>query len=494
MDKLSPACLLLVALLLLTACASHKGLDTKARAIDPASLKTERAFRGDTQVNPAWPRQRWWDEFGDAQLSRLVDEALASSPNMRAAQARIEKANAVAATAATARKPQTNTDIASSRQRFSENSIYPPPIAGHWAWQNQLQLNLHYEFDFWGKNRAAYDSALGLSRAAQADAYAATLVLSTSVVRTYVQLQHAYERHDIAAATLQQRERLLDLARQRVSAGLDSQVELKQAETGIPTAREDLVQIDETMELARNQLAALLGRGPDRGLEITRPAVLAKNAVALPASLPADLIGRRADVAAQRWRVEAALQDTKSARAQFYPDLNLVAFAGLQSLGFSRWLDAGSRTFGVGPAVSLPFFEAGRLRANLAGRNADYDLAVEQYNQTLIDAVHDVADQLATLRSVAAQQKENAAELAHANAVNALAQERYRAGIASYVQVLSTESQVLAQKSAAADLSARELDVSLNLVRALGGGYGDAGAPATVPTALPTVPPAPRAS
>ena len=172
-----------------------------------------------------------------------------------------------------------------------------------------------------------------------------------------------------------------------------------------------------------------------------------------------------------RWRIESASHDIKNARAQFYPDINLAGFIGLQSLGFSRWLQAGSEMAGIGPALSLPLFDGGRLRANLAGRNADYDLAVEQYNQSVIDAVHDVADQLVSLQALAAQQKENQDALARANEVYALSVDRYRAGIGTYIQVLSAESLILQQKNGTADLNARELDVSINLIRALGGGY-----------------------
>jgi NodT family efflux transporter outer membrane factor (OMF) lipoprotein len=463
--------LALLLLLALAACANSRGLFTRAQVADANSIKAERSLKAASPTAEKWPDERWWLQFGDAQLNALVEEALANSPSLRVARARVDKANALVVSANAARNVQITGSLDSTRELFSKNGIYPPPLAGSWFWLNDLQLNVSYEFDIWDKNRSAYESARGQSKAAQADAYAAALLLSTSVARSYVQLQHGYERRDVADATLKQREQLLELAKTRLSAGLDSRSELKQAETAIPAARQELAQLDETIALARNQLAALLARGPDRGLDIARPAPLSKAAVLVPSNLPVDLIGRRADVAAQRWRVEAALQDTKNARAQFYPDINLAGFIGLQSLGFSNWIKAGSEIAGIGPAIQLPLFDGGRLRGNLAGKNADYDIAVEQYNQTLVDAVHDVADQLASLRAVAAQQRENADGLAHANAIRALALERYRAGLGNYIQVLGTEAQILTQQSAAADLNARELELSIDLVRALGGGY-----------------------
>jgi NodT family efflux transporter outer membrane factor (OMF) lipoprotein len=462
---------------LLAGCVSQEGLNTRASLLDANTLTAQKSFAGTRTSPDGWPDQRWWTRFRDSQLDRLIDEALAGSPAMRVARARVDKALAQVDTAASAQRLQVNAGVDSSRQLFSENFIYPPPFGGTWWWQNQLALNFNYEFDFWGKNRAAYESTLGGSRAAQADAFAASLLLSTSVARAYVQLERSFEQRDIAVAMLAQREHLLELARQRLKAGLDSRVELKQAEIGIPAARDEIARLDETIQLNRNQLAALVGAGPDRGLTIARPASLAPAGIVLPAALPADLIGRRADVVAQRWRVEAAIQDRKNAQSQFYPNINLVAFIGLQSLGFTKLFESSSEIVGIGPAIRLPLFDGGRLRANLAGRNADYDLAVEQYNQTLIDAVHDVVDQLASLRAIEVQQREITAGLAYANEARALAEERYRTGLASYIPVLGADAQVLAQQGLAAELRARQLDVSINLVRALGGGYGDAPAP-----------------
>lgn len=467
---------------LLSACVSQNGLTTRASLVDADTLKTENSLTGTHTSAEAWPDQRWWTKFGDPQLDGLIDEALKGSPAMRVARARVDKAMAQVDSAAAAQTLHADVSAATSRQLFSENFIYPPPFGGRWYWQNQLALNFNYEFDFWGKNRAAYESALGLSRATQADAFAASLLLSTSVARAYVQLQRAYEQRDIAEALLKQREHMLQLARERLSGGLDSRIELKQAELGIPAARNEIAQLDETIQLNRNQLAALLGAGPDRGLTIARPALPAPGVAQVPATLPAELIGRRADVVAQRWRVEAAIHDRKNAQAQFYPNVNLSAFIGLQSLGFSQFLKSGSEIIGIGPAISLPIFDGGRLRANLAGKNADFDLAVEQYNQTLIDALHDVVDQLTSLRAVDAQQREVAAGLAYANEARALAEERFRTGLANYIPVLGADAQVLAQQGLAADLRARQLDILINLVRALGGGFNDAPPAAGAPS------------
>ncbi|HEX5477974.1 MAG TPA: efflux transporter outer membrane subunit, partial [Burkholderiales bacterium] len=332
-------------------------------------------------------------------------------------------------------------------------------------------LNLSYELDFWGRNRAAYEGALGRARAAQAEQQAARLSLAAAVTRAYLQLAAAWEQRDIAARTLEQREKLLELSRARLSAGIDSRVELEQAAAGIPAAREQILRHEEQIALSRSQLAALAGKGPDAGLALARPQLGPAPAALLPSTLPADLLGRRPDIVAQRWRVEAAARDIDAAKAEFYPNVNLNAFVGLQALGFDHWLDLGSEMAGAGPALRLPLFDGGRLRANLAGRDAGFDLALEQYNQTLIDALREVADQLTLARSIEARRHQSEAALGHAEKSYALALERYRGGLSSQLQVLAAESQVLEQRSLAAELRSRALDASVGLMRALGGGY-----------------------
>ena len=462
----------LAAALLAAGCASFGGLAPKARRTDAATLAARAALADAKLTAATWPAADWWRRFGDPQLDALIAEALAGNPGTASARARIDRAVALAASYGAALAPQANASASVTRQRYSSNGIFPPPIAGSWHTQTDLAASFSYEIDLWGRNRAAYDAALGQARAAEVDAYAVRLLLASGVARAYAQLGRSFDQLDLAQDSLKQRQAMFDLTRQRVAAGLDSQVDLKQAEGSIPAARQRIAQIEEEIALGRNLLAALLGKGPDRGLAITRPQ-LRQQPIALPSILPADLLGRRPDVVAQRWRVESARRDIDAAKAQFYPNVNLSALVGLQSISFARLLNARSEDPAFGPALRLPLFDGGRLRANLAAKDADYDLAVEQYNQTLVDAMREVVDQLASLRSVAAQRVELERGLAAARDAYALATERYRAGVASYLQVLAAETPLLEQKNLRANLRARELELSINLIRALGGGFKD---------------------
>jgi NodT family efflux transporter outer membrane factor (OMF) lipoprotein len=456
---------------LLAGCASDGGLKPSARLNDAAVLKAGATLAGTTVSAAAWPARDWWRRYGDSQLDRMVDEALASSPSMRMAEARVRQAVAVSGIAGAALAPQLGAGARSNRVEFSENSNVPKPLAGSWKWSNEATLNFSYELDFWGKNQSAVDAALDRQKAAEVETEAVRLILTVGLTQTYLKLSQAYAQRDLAEAVLKDRQQILALTQRRVAAHLDGQAELKQAELAIPLARTDIAAADEALALLRTQLAALMGSGPDRGLAIERPQLHSVKPAAVPSMLSSDLIARRPDVVAQRWRVEGLRKDIDVAHAQFYPTINLNGLIGLQSLGFSKFLQAGSGIASAGGALSLPIFDGGRLRSNLALRDADYDLAVEAYNQTLVDAVRDVVSQLQSMHYLAERNALQAEALAAAQQAYELSVQRYQAGVGNYLQVLATQIQVLAQQRAQIELDTRAFDLDMQLARALGGGY-----------------------
>jgi NodT family efflux transporter outer membrane factor (OMF) lipoprotein len=454
----------------LSACASTHGLAPQSSVNKPDNLQVSTTLANTAIRADAWPDPQWWMQLGDPQLSQLIEEGLSGSPTLREAEARTRAALAQAQVAHSAQFPEVNAKGSTTRERFPEHSLVPPPFGGSWDTLSELQATLSWEVDFWGKNRAAYERALGEARASELDARAARLALSANIAHAYVQLERAYLQLDVAQATLEQRQQIFKLTQDRSEAGVDSKLELRQAESALPAAREQIAQLQEAIDLTRNQLAALLGKGPDRGLAIQRPTASALTAVSLPSKVPSELLGHRPDILADRWRVEAAQHGIDNAGAEFYPDVNLTAFVGFQTLGASSLITAGSREIGVGPAISLPIFDAGRRRGNLAARDSEYDVAVERYNQAVADALREVVDQLASLKSVDEQRVQQREGLATAQDAYDLATLRYREGVGNYLQVLTTETQLLAQRSLDADLRARSLDLSINLARALGGG------------------------
>jgi len=457
--------------LLAAGCASTHGLKPAATLHSADSLATEQTFAGAALRIDAWPGREWWTDFADPQLDQLIREGLADSPSLKVAAARTRAAIAEAGVSSAARAPQATLSADATRERFSDEGVFPPPFAGTAATLSNLQASLSWEVDFWGKQRAAYQSALGLARASEVESQAARLALSTSIAHAYIELQHDYLLLDVADSTLKQREQIIALTRDRNAAGLDSRLEVEQTEEALPAAREQIIQLQESVEHSRHQLAALVGAGPDRGATISRPVATVMKDPGLPSQLPSELLGRRPDLIAQRLRVAAAAETIKMRQADFYPNVDLIAFAGFQRLGPGALISAGERQMGAGPALDLPLFDAGRRRAQLSGADAAYDAAVEQYNQTLADALRDVADSLSSLRSVAAQGVEQSQALDAASKAYELAVLRYREGVGNYLQVLSTEDLLLAQQRLDADLRARRLDSSVALVSALGGGF-----------------------
>ncbi|OUM01221.1 RND transporter [Variovorax sp. JS1663] len=455
------------AALFLAGCADMGQTGSHASLRDAASLglTSEAAAMAVPTVD-----SQWWLGFGDAQLNGLVDQALRGNPSLQVARARLEKAQAAVGVAEAADKPQLNGQLDLNRQKFSGNSIYPAPLGGSIQNLGTLQLNASWELDFFGKNRTAIESAVGSANAAAADAEAARVLLAGNVARAYVQWARLDDQLAVAQRTLSQREETLKLVRDRVSAGLDTRLEQFQSEGGLPQARQQIEALNEQIVIARNALDALVGQ-PGATRALGAPKLDSLRPIALQPTIPADLLGRRADIAAARWRVEAASSDVANAKTQFYPNINLVAFAGFSAIGFGQLTKAGSEQWGVGPAVRLPIFEGGRLRANLRGKTADLDAAIESYNATVLDAVRDVADQVASAQSVTRQQAEQAASQRAAESAYDIAVQRYGAGLGNYLNVLTAETTVLTERRQAVDLTARAIETQVGLARALGGGW-----------------------
>jgi NodT family efflux transporter outer membrane factor (OMF) lipoprotein len=456
-----------MAAVLLAGCASTAGIESQSKLRTPDSFGLQAGAASQAQAPAAVPTQ-WWTGFGDAQLDRLVAQALADSPNLKVAQARLARARSVLEVANAATQPQLEASADIKRQRFTENGLYPPPLAGSIRETGTLQLGGSWEIDFFGRYAQALEAALGSSRAAQADVDAARTLLASQVTRSYFQLARLNDQLAVAQRTLAQREESLKLVRDRVRAGLDTTLEERQGEGALPETRQQIEALQEQVQLTRHALAALVGQPQ---LQVEPRALADARPVALPDTIPADLLARRPDITAARWRVEAATHDLSSAKASFYPNVNLSAFVGLSSIGLGRLLNSGSEQWGVGPAIHLPIFDAGRLRANLRGKSADLDLAVESYNGAVLDAVHDVADQLASARSIARQQVQQREAQAAAESAYDIAVQRYRAGLGTYLNVLTAETAVLNQRRLAVDLGGRALDTQVQLMRALGGGF-----------------------
>ncbi|RFU49893.1 efflux transporter outer membrane subunit [Paraburkholderia sp. DHOC27] len=458
----------------LSACVNYAGISSDRQMAQPQSLATQQSIPTD---GGRWPTLDWASQFGDAQLQALLDQALKDNPSLEQARARVAAAAAYTETAKASTLPKVGADYSFQREQFSGTASVPPPYAGSWQSETKGVLSASYDLDLWGKNREALKASLSQLQASEADAEVVKLTLSASIARSYNQLARLYVLRDIAQQEITQREQIDRITATRIAHGLDTDVERKTALANLATSRATLASLDGSIVTTRYQLAALLGAGPDRGLAIARPTLGVGDEVRLPDNLPADLVSRRPDLVAARWRVDSYTHDIKEAKAEFYPDINLSAAIGLDAFGFGRFLTAASRTVDAGPAIHLPIFDAGALRAQLKGRYADFDSAVAGYNQTLVTALSEVATQLADIRATDAQLTQALAAQDAAHSADQLALTQYKAGLTNQLTVLNADTTALAADDSVANLKMNRRDQQIALAQALGGGYTDTSAP-----------------
>jgi NodT family efflux transporter outer membrane factor (OMF) lipoprotein len=460
--------------LTLSACADMGNIHPQSNRLDPNTLGAGSAIdRAASTVQ--WPRQQWWEALHDNQLNNLLQIALADNPGLRAAQARVRQAQAISGIAEANTQPKGEADASINRELYSAHGTTPAPLAGTYQWRNQATLSGSYDLDLWGKNRDALAAALDDVQMASAESQVARLALESAIVRSYIQLSLQFDIQDIIRATLAQRQQLLDVTLHRQKAGLATAFDTTSVEATLPTARRELEQTAEAIDLLRNQLAALSGKGPADGEHIGRPSLKLDQAIALPAALPAELIGRRPDIVAQRWRVEAAAQRIQVAKADFYPNINLLAFTGFQSFGFPKFLDANSQINGIAPAISLPIFAGSRLRGQLGSQTSLYDAAVEQYNATVVQALNDIADTMVKAQSLKQQDALTVQSLQLARKARALAEQAYRAGMTDSINAIGAQVALLNEEQQTAQINARKLDSYATLMAGLGGGVGNDG-------------------
>lgn len=462
-------CALSIGVLGLSGCASFSGIHSDQHLAQPGDFAVERSLSGASQGQ--WPTANWVDQFGDPQLSALIAEAIAGNPSLQQAQARIAAAGALAESRGAPLLPSVSADASFTRNLFPETTIYPAPYGGNWYNEKKAFLSLGYELDVWGKNHAALEQAVSQRKAAEASAQETRLVIASSIASAYNQLATEYALHDILQRTVTQRESLQKITADRVKTGLDTQIERSQSQGSSADARAQLVQSEGQITLTRQQIGVLMGKGPDRGLQITAPRMSVLNTPELPSALPLNLLGRRPDIVAARWQVEAAGKDIDVAKARFYPDINLSAMIGFDSLINANPFTAASKSISYGPAISLPIFEGGALRANLKGSYAAYDLAVASYNQTLNDAYGDVAKQITGIRSIDRQLPIRREALSSSQRAYDLARERYRIGLTSQLVVLNAETALLGQQQTLINLEASRRNQQIGLFKALGGGF-----------------------
>ncbi|MGH8279605.1 MAG: efflux transporter outer membrane subunit [Gammaproteobacteria bacterium] len=457
------------ALALAAGCASTGGLQSTAKPMPVASLKAQKSLAGLRLEAGVWPKSEWWKPLHNAELDQLVATALGNNPDMALVEARVQAALAAAGAADAVRRPTLNAGASIAGARFPP--ILPPIANGAFGTIRYGYLSFKWDLDLWGGKRAAWEAAVGTARAAEVDADAARLRLSADVVQAYFNLAAACAQRDLARQELQRAQDFQTLTRKRVTSGIESRFSLVRIESETAGDRVRLEAARNSVHASGLVLAAVLGEGPDAALAIPEPKLAAVPLLALPSTLPAELLGRRPDVVAARWQVEAASKGIQSAKTRFLPNISVSALVGLFAPSSIDLFSLGSRFYDVAPALSLPIFDGGALRANLAGKDAARDIAVAHYNQTLVHAINQVALQADDLRSLGLQVQ--AARSARVSAAEAyrLSMQRFRAGIGSFLEALTVRQQLIEAEQQLTELELARNNAWALLNEALGGGF-----------------------
>ncbi len=429
--------------------------------------------RDDLGLNgaPSQVEDAWWVQYQDAQLDRLINDALTENPTLEEALARLRLAQATADAARAALWPSLSYDAEVSRERLSGKDVIPPPYAGTKVWRGSEDLNFSWELDFWRRQSSLLHQARREADATALDVAAARLAIIGAMVRTYFDLERSYELVAVAEREERQRQEIFDITQHRFEAGLDTSVELRQAQGAVPEARVVRLSVQAEIDRDVHLLAALAGHGAGQYVAIERPRLHAEAALPMPTALPVDLLARRPDILASRLRVDSAWAGLRATRADFYPNIDLLGLAGSQAIGLDNLFHSRAAAFGVGPALHLPVFDAGRLKAKYRAGIADIDIALTAYNQNVLTAIQETSDQLSNIGSLDASLVEQQRSLDDAEEAFRLATDRYKAGVATYLTVLATETEVLSERRQHIDLEWARASARVTLLIDVGGDF-----------------------
>ncbi|WP_019331881.1 efflux transporter outer membrane subunit, partial [Pseudomonas syringae] len=455
--------------LVISACVATHGIKQQGSVLPVDRLATDQAIQSAAR-DAHWPAAQWWRAYGDAQLDRWIELATLGSPSLALAAARVRQARAMAGIAESSESLQVQSSASLMRHAWPDDQFYGPgALADTRTWDNNASLGLSYALDLWGRERNKSEQALDLAHVSAAEQRQAQLELQENVVRAYIQLSLNYARLDIAEAALTQQQQILDLAQRRLTGGIGTHFEISQARTSLPEAHRQIDALQEAIALSRNQLAALAGKGPGQGVELQRPVLSLHTELKLPSALPAELLGQRPDVVAARWQVAARERGIDVAHANFYPNVDLLGSLGYMATGGSMlgFLSGSKFSYTVGPAISLPIFDGGRLRGELGEASASYDMAVARYNQTLVMALKSISDQLIRRASMDKQRVFAAESVASAQKTYDIALIAWQRGLTDYLNVLNARTLLFRQQKIQQQVEAARLTAYAGLTVAL---------------------------
>lgn len=423
-----------------------------------------------------WPSENWWEVFHSQELNQLIAEALGKNPTIQSIEKKVESAKQSAKVVRSKLFPLLFFDATETWEYLSKNGLYRAlnPTVPLNANLVDLTLSFTYEFDFWGKNRNLFQASLGLTKAEEAEAAQVKLLTTTAVAQAYFALKTNLIRKKLFQELYRIRRQIFDLQNLLQDKALLSMLEPLLSEENLLESEKLLAAIQEEVQTDQHLLNILLGQGPDSPLYLGDELESVPLAITIPENLSLDLLSRRPDLMAQIWRVEALAHEVGAAKADFFPNVNLTAFAGAESIFYRLLFKSSSKTGGLEPAIHLPIFTAGEIRANLRAKKAQFDQAVFAYNQMLLNSAAEVADLLVLLQAVFEQKEEQEQIVLTAAARYELTEMRQKSGLDnSLAQLYREEELILKELDDASLLYSQYLSI-VRLMKALGGGYQSA--------------------
>ena len=452
--------------LLLSACVPK--IDRQS-PMNTADLKEE--FSNLHVDNNSSLSSRWWRVYGDAQLDTLIEKALLNAPSIKSIEARYAQANSIIAAAQAGNMPSLtlNTDL--TRERFSENYIFPPPLGGGTESLYQVNVGLNYDFDFFNARRSKILSAKYAAMAQKAYIDAMRLMLSSAICKLYL----SWDDDEKTIKLLMQIKSALKeenlILHVKHESGLIN-------ETQINTNSSNIFMIDQhiqaqlrMIESKKESIGILGGFMPSYIQTLRAPLIKEGVEVELPKEISLDLIGHRADVAVQKYTLFSKEQNIQNAKAQFYPNISLNALLGFTSFDLSKFIDNSSYAPVAGVAASLPIFDGGARKANLSIKVSDYNSSVNEYNNAIIKAVNEVVGVMKKQKTVTTQSDFLEDELRAKERNIAIEKQRYDAGLSDKLPLIEAKLERYKTDIAVVELEGIKSALQVDLMQALGGGY-----------------------
>ncbi|MGN6525513.1 MAG: efflux transporter outer membrane subunit [Burkholderiaceae bacterium] len=468
----------LVAALVLAGCASTPDFTPRAAPAAPAAFKEDGGARF-VAVAPAGAQARgaWWRAFSDPVLDDLVARAAAGNTSLQVAAARVDEARALLKASRADLFPQLGLNAGVSRATIQPGFGAAP---GQAANLGQVGLGASWEPDLFGKLSQARDAASLDEQAREAQLLDARLVVQSEVAQAYFELRALDAERAILRRTVATYRDTLHLTERRYQAGDVAELDLARVQSQVASTDAEALALDRDRALHEHALAVLLGEVPTN---FTLPEATDWDGAlpAVPAGLPGAVLARRPDVAAAQRAMQAAEARAGVARKAWFPDVTLTANGGVASTDLGDLFKWSARAWGVGALLSLPVFDGGRRAAGVQQAEAQWDVAAASYRESVLGAFRDVEDQLASLRLLSQQAGAQQAAVDAATRATALSDARYRNGLVSQLELLDAQRTELANRRAAVQVRAAQYDATVGLIRALGGGWGDA--PATAQAA-----------